>query len=338
VNIQKYSLALLTSFERNKSTTAIAHEAGENQIAASRFLDKISISGPDFMPMVKELFGDKKINLVIDDFVLSRRYANNTEAVSSMKDQSTKTFTTGTSLLVCGITDSEYFLPLDLEQWIAEFIAEKGYLSKPELAERLIERVLKLGLKIDYCVLDGLYFSVKLLNFLNDKMLKFVIKAKTTTSVVLNGQKMQLKNCPDLRLNSNQNCKRIEAEWSSKMWHFVAVRRRGKHGTKIIYLIANFLVQKTKLYKKVYDSRWTVEKFIRTGKQKIGLNGSQSQQAKIYLNHIRCVFIAYGILQFIMKKFRLESAEDALRKIQAQKMKSSFVDIVDQFSLLVKLA
>lgn len=337
MNIQKYSVALFTSFEKNKTTSAIARETGESQSTTSRFLKKISIEASNFEQHIKSFFGNKPVNLAIDDFVISRRYSQETEGTSSMIDQSTKGFTNGIKIVGAGLTDGKFFLPIDLEQWIAKFIAGKGYLKKSELAQKIILRVLALDLKIRHFVLDGLYFSEDFIKFLNDRNLKFTIKAKTTTCVVYKGKKMQLRNCPDLRLNRNQNQKKIKASWAGQDWHFVAIRRVGKHGEKIIYLITNFDA-KSKTYTQAYDSRWCIEKFIRTSKQSLGLKDSGSQEALVYLNHMKCVFFAYTILQFIMKKFRLRSPEEAIDRIQALKFKCNFDQIIDRISLLVNYA
>jgi hypothetical protein len=337
MNIQKYSIALLTSFERNKTTSSVSREAEESQSSCSRFLKKLSVTSSDFKSQVKAFFGNKPINLVTDDFVLSRRYSQGTEGASSMIDQATKTFANGIKIIGSGLTDGFFFLPIDFEQWIAQFIMGKDYLTTTQVAEKLILRILELEIKIKYFVFDGLYFSENFIKFLHDKELRFVIKCKTTTKIVFKNKAMQLKDCPELRLNSNQNQKKIKAYWAGREWHFIALRRSGKRGEKIIYLIANFEA-KSKVYAKAYDSRWPVEKFIRTGKQSLGLKDSGSQEAKVYLNHIRCVFFAYTILQFIMKKFRLKSAEDAIRYTQDLKIKHSFNDITDRLSLLVNYA
>jgi len=337
MNIQKYSISLLLSFESNKTTSAVSRESGESQSTTSRFLKKLSVDASDFLAQVKALFGNKPVDLVTDDFVIARRYSNETEGTSSMIDQAIKCFTNGIKIVGCGLTDGFFFLPIDFEQWIAQFIMGKDYLTTTQVAEKLVTRILELGITIRYFVFDGLYFSESFIKFLDDRNLKFIIKAKTTTSVLYKGQKMQLRNCPDLRLNSNQNQKKIKGTWCGKEWYFIAIRRTGKHGEKIIYLIANFEA-KSKVYRKAYDSRWTVEKFIRTGKQSLGLKDSGSQEAKVYLNHIRCVFFAYTILQFIMKKFRLKSTEEAIKKAQTLKCKYKFDDLVEQFSLLVNYA
>lgn len=337
MNIQEYSVALGTSFESNKNPSAVAREVGTSQSTVSRFLKTLDLSDHDFVPLVQHMFGKRKKNFVIDDGTISKRYAQEIEGTSSMIDQSTKTFTNGYKIVAAGLTDGKFFSPIATEQWIAEFIAGDGYLKITQLAEKLILRVLGLGISIEYFVMDGLYFSNDFITFLNDRKLKFVMKAKTTTSVIYKGQRMQLQDCKDLRLNSNQNQKKIVAEWKGKMWHFIAVRRSGKHGEKIIYLITNFQT-KSRIYAKIYDSRWKIEKFFRTGKQSLGLKNSFSLEAKIYLNHIKCVFFAYCLLQLLMKKFKLDSVEEAIRKAQTFKNKYGFAQTVDKISLLENYA
>jgi len=284
MNIQEYSVALATSLESNKNPAAVAREVGTSQSTSSRFLKKLDLTDRDFIPFVRHMFGSKKLNLVVDDGVISKRYSEEIEGVSSMVDQSTKTFTNGYKIVVAGLTDGKYFLPIAIEQWIAEFI-----------------------------------------------------KAKTTTSVIYKGKKMQLQDCPDLRLNSNQNQKKIVANWNGQKWYFIAVRRSGKRGPRIIYLIANFNT-KSRLYAKIYDSRWKIEKFFRTGKQSLGLSSSFSLEAKIYLNHMKCVFFAYCLLQLLMKKLKLNSIEDAIRKARSLKYNFGFAQTTDRISLLENYA
>lgn len=337
MNIQEYSVALATSLESSKNTSAVAREVGISQSSASRFLRSLNVCEADFVPLVQSMFGKKRLNLVIDDSTISKRYSEEIEGVSSMIDQSTKTFTHGYKLVTAGLTDGEYFLPIALEQWIAEFIMENDYLNITQLAEKLILKILKLNILIECFVMDGLYFSIDFINFLDELGLKFLIKAKTTTAVFYKGAKVQLQNCKNLRLNSNQSQKKIKAEWHDKTYYFIAVRRTGKHGPTVIYLIANFHV-KSKSYARIYNSRWKIEKFHRTAKQSLGLQDSLSLEAKIYLNHIKCVFFSYCLLQLFMKKFRLDSIEKAIRKAQALKSKYNFLEIVPQISLLKSYA
>jgi hypothetical protein len=270
---------------------------------------------------------------VIDDTVISKRYADNTEGISSMVDQSTKTFTNGYKMVIGGLTDGKFFLPIDVEQWIAQFIMGDAYRKTTVVAKNLILKILRFGFNIQHFVMDGLYFSEEFIKWLHNSGLKFVIKAKTTTCVIYNGKRVQLQHCKELHLNSNQNAKTIVAEWAGQMWYFTAMRRTGKHGPKIIYLIANFKA-KPKIYAKIYNSRWPVEKCIRTTKQSLGLGDSFSQTARTYLAHIKCVLFSYSLMQLVMKKFRLDCAEDAIRKTQALKSLYGFHRSALQISLL----
>lgn len=337
MNIQEYSVALGTSSASKKNPTVIARELGVSQSTISRFVSELDLNEKDFAPMIKKLFGDKKLNLIIDDTTTNRRYSTEVEGISSMVDQSTKTFTNGYKIVTCGLTDDKYFVPIALEHWVAEFIMKDGYLSITKLAENLIKRVISLGISISSAIFDGLYFATEFINFLENTQLKFLIKAKTTTSVEYKGEQMQLRNCKDLRLNSNQRAKKILAKWHGQLYYFIAVRRSGKRGEKIIYLISNFKT-KSHIYVKMYDSRWKIEKFHRTSKQSMGLRDCISTYAKTYLNHIKCVFFAYGLLQLLMKKLKLDSIEDAIREAQSMKQRLGFTQTAYTISLLENYA
>lgn len=337
MNIQEYSIALMTITDSNKNSSAVAREIGIHQSTTSKFLKKLDINDKYFTPYIQKMFGKKPLNLVIDDGTIAKRYSQIIEGTSSMIDQSTKTFTRGYKIVLAGLTDGFYFLPISLEQWIAEFIMGNQYKTVTQLAEKLILRLKTLEINIKHYVFDGLYFSESFIYFLNNQGLHFTIKAKTTTSVFYKGKKIQLQECNDLKLKTNQSTKKIIAEWNGKPWYFIAVKRYSKRGETTIYLIANFN-KKSKIYKHIYDSRWAIEKCFRTTKQFLGLKNSSSRFAHIYLNHIKCVIFAYCHLQILMKKFKLKSIEDTIRKVQSFRFKNSFDKTVDQFSLLEKIS
>jgi hypothetical protein len=340
MNIHEYSVACITSLESNKNSSAIAREASVSQSTASRFLQAVDFNAINFLDYLKPLFGrvnGKKLNFVGDETIVPRRYSAETEGTSSMIDHSTKTFTNGYRIVVGGLTDGKMFLPLDFEQWIAQFILGSCYRTMTEIMKVIISKLLELGIEIDTFIMDGSYFSRDFMTWLREKGLKFIIKAKTTTSVLFNGKMVKLKHCKELRLNRYQNAKTILAEWNGQLWHFTAVRQEGKRGSKIIYLIASFNA-KPKIYAKTYNLRWTIEKFFRTAKQSLGLKDAMSQYAHIYLNHTKCVFLAYIMVQLYMKKYRLKSSEDAIRSIQDLKMRLNFSQIAQQFSLLENYA
>lgn len=320
MNIQEYSIALLTSFERNKNTSAVARELGESQSTLSRHLKNFNIDISTFKPLIKHVFGKKGLIFGCDDTTITKRYANLIEGTASMFDQATKTFANCYSILAGCLTDGKHLLPIEAKQWVPKSIMQDEYLTKAQVAEKLVTIILSYGLNIQYFVFDGLYSTITFMNFLNDQYCKFVMKIRNTTVVEFNGELVRLSECQALRLNSNQSQKTIYAKWKGKFWYFTAVRRSGKHGPKIIYLVANFKT-KARIYVRIYDSRWGVEKLFRTGKQSLGISASSSRFSNVYLNHIKCVFVAYGFLQVIQKKFRLGSAEDAIRKIQSLKLK-----------------
>jgi hypothetical protein len=335
MNIQEYSLACVTALESKKTTSAIAREMEVHQSTASRCLQTVDLEDEGFTKsMIAKLFGKKRVAFGLDETVVSKRYSRETEGISfSLLDHSSKTHTDGYKISVGGITDGRFFLPIYFEQWVSKDILKQGYRTIIEIAKSLILKLLSLKVNVEHFVMDGSYCTKEFVHWLNKKGLKFVIKAKTTTSVIYKGQKMQLKDCPDLRLNSNQRAKTIEAEWDGEMWRFTAILRSGKRGPKVIYTIANFKT-KSRIYAEIYDARWTVEKCFRTTKQHLGLKDSFSQHANTYLRHIKCVFVAYTLMQLVMKKFKLESVEEAIRKTRALKNRYGFAQTLHRISLL----
>jgi hypothetical protein len=319
MNHSNYSKAILTVTEKKKSTSAISRELDKNQSTVSRALKEFDLSATNFKPMIHEIFGNAELTAIGDDTSIDKRHAKEMEGTSSMIDQSTKTFANSYKIIAFGLTDGKIFLPIDLEQWVSKDIMGTGYLTKIKLAKKLVSTIVNLGIKIKNYVFDGLYCSEEFINYLNDLNHKFVIKARNSLVVKIDGKSVKLSQCTELKLKSHQNQRTIQALWHGKLWYFTAIKRWGKHGEKTIYLISNFKA-KPITYRKIYDSRWTIEKFFRTAKQFLGLKDSSSRIASVYTNHIKCVFFSYGLLLIILKHFRLKSPEEALRKVQAQKL------------------
>lgn len=337
MNIQEYSIATITVFD-SKNQTTIAKEVGVHPSTASRFLASDFIEKIDFKPFINRAFRRKKnLTIVVDEVVVNKRYSENIEGTSYMLDPASKTFATSYRIVTIGITDGNFFIPIDCQQWIAEWILKDSYKKITDIAKLLISKLLDLNLNIKNCVMDGLYFTKEFTDWLCEQKLNFTIKAKTTSSVLYKGEKIQLQHCKDLILNNNQSAKTIVAEWNGKIWHFTAMRRMGKRGPKVIYLISNFKTR-SKNYAKIYNARWTIEKCFRTTKQSLGLKDSSSRYANIYLAHIKCVFFGYALLQLIRKKFKLKSTEEAIRKVQAWNDKYGFDETVQKANLLENYA
>ena len=87
MNIQEYSVALSTSFERLKNASTVAREVGVHQSTTSRFLKTLDLTDKNFVPLARALFGNKKLDVVMDDGTISRRYSQEVEGASSMVDQ-----------------------------------------------------------------------------------------------------------------------------------------------------------------------------------------------------------------------------------------------------------
>jgi hypothetical protein len=318
MNVQEYSVALISTSGSQKTPNSIANEIGVSQSTVSRFLSSELDINQNLIEEARQFYGNKKVDLIVDDTSVSRRHSRFVEGVSTIIDQTTKSFAKGYKIITAGLTDGRSFMPIIIDQLIPKELSEGEHLSLIQVTKNLILKIIKLNFSIQTYLFDGLFFSDEFVCFLNQLKLGFIMKAKTTTKFLFQGKFVQARNCPALRLNSNQSAKKTVASWNGNNFHFVAVHRTGKHGTMVIYLISN-TPMKSKRYAKLYGYRWKIEKFHRTVKQSLGFGKCFSTKSEVYMNHIKAAGLAYCRLQKLMKKFKLKSAEEAIRYIQAQK-------------------
>lgn len=318
MNIQEYSLALISTSGSQKTPNNIANEMGVSQSTVSRFLNSEININQSLIEEARQFYRNKKVDLIVDDTTVSRRHSRFVEGVSTIIDQTTKSFAKGYKIITAGLTDGRSFMPIIIDQLIPKELSEGLHLSLIKVTQDLILKIIKLNFNIQTYLFDGLFFSDEFVCFLNKLKLSFIMKAKTTTKFLLQDKFVQARNCPALRLNSNQSAKKTVASWNGTNFHFVAVHRTGKHGAMVIYLISN-VAMKSKQYAKLYGYRWKIEKFHRTVKQSLGFGKCFSTKSEVYMNHIKAASLAYCKLQKLINKFKLNSAEEAIRYIQAKK-------------------
>lgn len=318
MNVQEYSVALITVSGSQKNPTNIAREAGVDQSTVSRFLNRDLRLDQKLIDEARQFYGNKKVELIVDDTTVSRRHSRCVEGISVIIDQTTKSFAKGYKIITAGLTDGKSFMPLIMNQLIPKELSDGKHLTLIQATQKMILNILKLKFNIHTYLFDGLFFSEEFVCFLNQLKLRFIMKAKTTTRFLFQGHFMQARNCAALNLNGNQSAKKIAAEWNGTSFYFIAVRRTSKRGESVIYLISN-TPMKSKRYAKLYGYRWKIEKFHRTVKQSLGFGKCFSTKSEAYMNHIKAAGLAYCKLQKLIKKLKLDSAEEAIRYIQAQK-------------------
>lgn len=96
------------------------------------------------------------------------------------------------------------------------------------------------------------------------------------------------------------------------------IRHRNKRGNeKTVYLVSNYNAGSVTAHLRAYGLRWVVEKFFRTAKQFLGMTDCQSRKKIIQDGHVRCVFLAYALLQIECKLKRLPNPETVIHNLLA---------------------
>ncbi len=311
-----YPAALIMSNERKtcESMAKIVSVAGDKLL---RYLQEADYSIDRIIESAKHLFGNKKIYLLIDDTLISKRYSKYIAGTSNNFDSSLRQTYKSICSITAMLTDGTYAIPLDQKIWTNKEVSTSDYKKKSELAQELIASIAS-KINIEVVVMDGLYATVDMIKFLNNSRQHFEMRMHANRTIRLTGSTtlVSLRECAQLRLKPNQFQKTISAYWHDILVTITAVKRVSKNGTEsVVYQVSNYKASPKK-HVKIYSLRWSIEKFFRTAKQSLGLTDCQSRKLQNQINHIKSVFFAYTALQFDMKKSRLKTPEEALRRLR----------------------
>jgi hypothetical protein len=311
--MSEYSAGLILSNANHKTVTAIAGTFNKPSKPLYDFLENNDISKKHLRDYVSEVFKKKKCYLCIDDTTLKKYYSQFIEGTSDQRDASSKT--TGRSLcaIVGGLTDGKDFIPLDNEFWTSKEMAPDAYKTKIEIAIDLIRRTDK---ELYHTVLiDGLYASKQLIQWLIDQKIHFEIKFHSNRVVKLSPDDKKgiiVRELFEKRLSKGRSTKLV-------YWHGMQVYLTAtivysiKRKPQIIYLISN-INQSAKSHHKTYSKRWGIEKFFRTAKQYLGLSDCQSRKKVRQEGHVFAVFVAYANLVLSQKRHKLKTPEEAIKR------------------------
>jgi SRSO17 transposase len=321
-NLQ-YPIALILSSESKKTCASLARTIKINEHAIWRLLQANTEIKSELIALVHSTFGkNKKLYLILDDTIIAKIYSKYIEGSSNNYNSSSRGVEWGLCSIVALVTDGKVAIPINLRNWTQEEIAKEFYKSKVDLAKELIEETIK-QINIDMVVMDGLYAREDMIQWLNERNIRFEMRMHANRIVESEcGEVAQLRNHNKLQLKNRQYAKTIRIKWKNIWLYATAIKRFNKYGDfQIIYQVSNYDAPAEK-HKKVYKYRWKIEKFFRTAKQHLGLTHCQSRKLDLQINHQLNVFFAYTILQLEQKRKRLRTPEAALKRMKKQKYSS----------------
>jgi len=189
----------------------------------------------------------------------------------------------------------------------------------------------KLG--VSEVIVDGEFATLGMMEFFAEERIEFTARIACNRNITtLHGTKIQLKNCPQLRLRRNERSRTITAYLGGRLYDFTAVKHTTRGGKKKIVFIISTVPRTSKEHVRIYDLRWCIEKFFRTAKQSLGLESCQAQKSSGTINRILAVMLIYSALEetrFAKKKI---SVEQVLRIIKSKTGGKRF----DQYAYLVE--
>ena len=251
----------------------------------ARLLQSAEVSFNHAKNISQSMFRKKrKLYCIIDDTLIKKIFSRYMQGAGMFFDTKARTQIMAYRLVIGMISDGKFAITIDC-----------AYLFSKELTDEL---------EVDN------HIAVEMRMYSNR-----VIEYK--------GEKITLKALSKiLRQKGRQMARTVTAKWHEIELEITVVRRIDKHGEESIVFQCATYKASPKEHVKSYKARWYVEKFIRTTKQKLGLQDCFSRSLQTQRNHVAAVLLAYALVQLEMKACRLLTPEQAIRRSEKKNIRT----------------
>lgn len=266
--------------------------------------------------IVKKLFPKEKGWLVLDDSLIAKPFAKFIEGVCLGYSSLLGLPQYGISVVVVVWTNGFVTIPIDFKIWIKREIVKEDYVTKRELAQQMIEAIVK-KLKIKGVLMDGLYCSLDMILFLDKRNIRFEMRIASNRKVIAKGGiEAQLKHNKGVLPRRNERSRTTRVIWKGvKLW-ITAEKRKVANGEYETVFIASNYKAEAKEHIFIYSIRWVIERFFRTAKQTLGLQDCAARDVEKQKAHIYGVLISYAYLQYEKFTNGFETVEDAAKQLR----------------------
>lgn len=337
--ILKYPILNLLSIGKKsfENLGRVIHKSGDT---ISRWLQPTSASLEYMQYLCQSMFRDKKkLFCIIDDTLIKKIYSQEMQGSGMFYDGKAGKQILAYKLILCLISDGKFALPIEcaylFSKELLDLIPEK-FQSKEDIAKIFIQAAIKLFGKAKIIVVaDGLYASVNLLKWCNDNKIAAEMRMHSNRVVIFKGEKVSLKKLATkkgIRPKGRQMARNISALWYDMELEITIVRRIDKKGNEtIVFQVATYKALPHE-HAANYKKRWAIEKMIRTSKQHLGLQDCYSKSLQTQHNHVASVLLSYALVQLDMRKYRLKTPEQAIRRFKKKNATKFFkrLDRIDQ--------
>lgn len=315
----------------------IVHKTGKT---ISRWLQPSKVSLEYAQYLCRSMFANKKKLLcVIDDTLIKKIYSQEMQGAGMFYDSKIGKQIMAYKLVVCLISDGKYAIPIEcaylFSKELLDLIPEK-FQSKEDIAESFINLAIKLfGKERIIVVADGLYATINLLKWCKDNQIAAEMRMHSNRVVLFKGEKVSIKELgarKGIRPKGLKMARTITALWHNMELEITIVRRFDKKGREsIVFQVATYNAYPHE-HALNYKRRWPIEKVIRTSKQHLGLQDCYSTSLKTQHNHVASVLLSYALAQLEMKKYRLKTPEEAIRRFKRKNANAVFrhIERLDQ--------
>lgn len=327
-----YPIALLLSIANRKTFESLGIVSSTSGDTIARIVECNAATPDDLLKIVKVVFKNKRLYLIIDDTLILKLYSKVIPGTSDNFDSADRKTYRSLCAVVAMITDGYTAIPIDQSIWTAIEFAADTYKTKWQIAQQLIEKI-RNEIPIYMFLADGLYAVADFIEWLTNQSILFEMRFHSNRVITYDQFKGQIRHYEKLKLSGRRPMRTVKGHWYKMSLYFTAFRRVTKYGRVVLtYQVSNYKCS-AREHVHAYEYRWHIEKFFRTAKQHLGLNDCQSRKAILQGNHLLNVFFTYALLQYERIKNRLKNVETAIKSIKSLR----FNEIKLRFKRLVEI-
>lgn len=303
-------LDFLTVTKRDISDNQVSNLNREHRRKFKSIKKLFQINQSESLKIVNQSTGDK--TLLLDYVLISKDMKIIDRPYNLIYNYVTKKYEPCLVILFAIILVNDTKYPISFDFWISENMLEEGevYLSKNEIAKKMLENLVSKGLKVDNCLFDAGFNCDYLIEYLNDKKIPYTCRATKGKSYQSNLGKYTPKKLFKEEYNRNfyfykkvgfMNKKIVEFCGKESTLVVVANTREKLLSRDFYCLISTEAKTYTEIFRS-YKNRFKIEVFFKNMKSYIGLESFRTHHIDKISNHISLCIFGYIMVENLSKK------------------------------------
>lgn len=336
-HFQHYIIALMIYLgDKNLSGLSRAIPDSRNQCSLYRFLSKQKWDTEKVKEIRLELLNRKarralqairrrgqtpKVFLIIDDSLLEKTGKKMEGVAKHRSHKEKKQLVLGHIWVTAQLVVAGYSYPLDWFVYRRQSECEQSgaeFVSKPDLAYRMIEDYQPLPDTQTYVMTDSWYVSKDLLKLCRKRNFHFIGAVKSNRKLTLGQHNLQVKEWQAVLPKSAFECVKLKDK-RYKVWAAIGHLSCGQAVKALVnrrigvkkwhYLVCTDLDLSVKTIISCYLVRWEVENFYRAAKQILGWADYQMRALNAIENHVLLMMVTHAYLE-IQRRDALEGTAE----------------------------